>query len=117
MKIYEEIKKEEQETTKGFSDRKLDRYINLCKVLSKILDERVLWTISALSFLAIPLAAHLFGIVSFGPVDVLFMTIAHFLYWKYKGEKETKKLLDDTVPELEMVIDALHEIKEERKNG
>lgn len=117
MKTYEEIKKEEAETTKGFSGKKLSRYIKLCKILSKILDYRVLWTISALFFLAIPLTAHLLGIVSFGPIDALVMTIAHFLYWKYKGEKEAQKLLDDTVPELEMTLQALHEIKEERKNG
>jgi len=72
MKTYEEIKKEELETTKGYSDKRLDRYIRLYKVLDKILDVRVLWTISALVFLAIPLTVHLSGIASFGPV------IAHF---------------------------------------
>ena len=117
MKEYEEIKKEELETTKGYSDKKLDRYIRLYKVLDKILDMRVLWTISALIFLAIPLTVHFLGIVSFGPVEALIITIAHYFYWKYKGEKETRKLLDDTVPELEMTLQALHEIKEERKNG
>ena len=117
MKTYDEIKKEELETTKGYSDKKLGRYIRLYKVLDKILDMRVLWTISALVFLAIPLTVHLSGIVSFGPVEALIITIAHYFYWRYKGEKETKKLLDDTVPELEMTLQALHEIKEERKNG
>lgn len=117
MKTYEEIKKEEIETTKGYSDKKLDRYIRLYKVLDKILDMRVLWAISALVFLSIPLAVHFLGIVSFGAIEALIITIAHYLYWKHKGEKETRKLLDDTVPELEMVLRALHEIKEERKNG
>jgi hypothetical protein len=117
MKTYEEIKKEELETTKGYSDKRLDRYIRLYKVLDSILDMRVLWTISALVFLAIPLTVHLSGIVSFGPVEALVITIAHYFYWRYKGEKETKKLLDDIVPELEMTLQALHEIKEERKNG
>jgi hypothetical protein len=117
MKTYDEIKKEEIETTKGFSDKKLDRYIRLYKVLDKIFDMRVLWAISALIFLAIPLTVHFLGIVSFGPVEALVITIAHYLYWRYKGEKETQKLLDDTVPELEMVIEALYEIREERKNG
>lgn len=117
MKTYEEIKKEEIETTKGYSDKKLDRYIGTYKFLGKILDMRVLWTISALVFLAIPLTVHFLGIVSFGAIEALIITIAHYLYWKYKGEKETRKLLDDTVPELEMALRALHEIKEERKNG
>lgn len=117
MKTYEEIKKEELETTKGYSDKKLDRYIRLYKALDKIFDIRVLWAISALIFLAIPLTVHFLGIVSFGPVEALIITIAHYFYWRYKGEKETKKLLDDTVPELEMTLQALHEIKEERKNG
>jgi len=116
MKTYEEIKKEELETTKGFSDKKLDRYIGTYKFLGKILDMKVLWTISALIFLAIPLTVHFLGIVSFGAIEALIITIAHYLYWKYKGEKETQKLLDDTVPELEMTLHALHEIKEER-NG
>ena len=117
MKTYEEIKKEELEATKGFSDKRLGQYIRLYKLLEKILDMRVLWTISALIFLAIPLTVHFLGIVSFGPVEALVITIAHYLYWKHKGEKETRKLLDDTVPELEMTLRALHEIKEERKNG
>ena len=112
MKSREEIKQEELETTKGFSDKKLDRYIGLYKVLKKIFDMRVLWAISALIFLAIPLTVHFLGIVSFGPVEALVITIAHYLYWRYKGEKETRKLLDDTVPELEMALRALHEIKE-----
>jgi hypothetical protein len=116
MKTYEEIKKEEIETTKGYSEKKLDRYIRIYKVLDKILDMRVLWTISALIFLAIPLTVHLLGIVSFGPIEALVITIAHYFYWRYKGEKETRKLLDDTVPELELTLQALHEIKEDRKN-
>ena len=92
MKTYEEIKKEELEATKGYSDKKLDRYIGTYKLLGKILDMRVLWTISALMFLAIPLTVHFLGIVSFGAIEALVITIAHYLYWKYKGEKEAKKL-------------------------
>lgn len=117
MKEYEEIKKEEEEHTRGFSEKRLGRYIKVYKILGKILDMRVLWTISALIFLAIPLAVHFSGISSFGPIEALVITIAHYLYWKLKGEKETRKLLDDTLPELDMTLRALREIKEERKNG
>jgi len=95
MKEYEEIKKEEEEYTRGFSEKKLDRYIGVYKILDKILDMRVLWAISALIFLAIPLGVHFSGILSFGPIEALVITIAHYLYWKLKGEKETLKLLDD----------------------
>jgi hypothetical protein len=36
------------------------------------------------------------------------------IYWVFAGKKSTQKLINDVVPELEMVIDVLIEIKEER---
>lgn len=117
MKTYEEIKKEEYESTKGFSDRKLNMYIMFCGFLGKILNIKVLWAISVIPIIAIPLTLHILGILSFGFVDALVITIAHFIYWRFRGEKDALNLLDDTLDDFEMTMRALKEIKEERKNG
>lgn len=117
MKTYEEIKKEEYESTKRFSDRKFNMYVRFCGFIGKILNIKVLWTISVIPMLAIPLTLHLLGILSFGVVDAIVITIAHFIYWRFRGEKDALKLLDDTLDDFEMTMRALKEIKEERKNG
>ena len=118
MKTYEEIKKEEFEYTKEFSDKRLRRYLRLCRMLSRIMNIKVLWAISVIPMVAVALLFHLFGgIFSFGVIDALLLTIAHFFYWKIKGEKDSRKLLDEVGPELEMTLIAIEEIIDERNNG
>ena len=40
--------------------------------------------------------------------------ISHMIFWKISGKSATQELIDDVVPELDIVLDVLLEIQEER---
>ena len=116
MKSYEEIKKEELEGTSKYTDRQFNLYFKFFKGLRLIFTEGFFWFLSILTFLGIWSIFHWLG---FFPIDFLTITmfvVSHFIYWILKGKKSTKELIDDVVPELELILKALGEIKEIRKN-
>jgi len=43
--------------------------------------------------------------------------VIHFLYWHFKGRKDVAELINDDIPELELVIKVLDDIRKERENG
>ncbi len=117
MKTYEDIKKEELEYTKEFSDKRLARYQRLCRRLVRIMNINFLWAMSTLPMIGTVAAFHFLAGLGFDAFSALLLTIVHFGYWKIKGEKDARKLLEEAVPELEMTLIAIEEIIEERKNG
>lgn len=116
MKSYQEIKDEELENTKSYSDKKLSRYIKLCKFLAGIMNMRILWCLSIVPFVVINTIFVWIGLFSIDSSTLLFFLFAHLLYWKIYGERETIKFIEDELPELEIVIQVLEDIKKER-NG
>jgi hypothetical protein len=116
MKNREEIKEEEMLVTKDFSDKKLNRYILLCKFLKYIFNEKLFWTISIIPLFLIPFLFHISGVLPITPMIALVFVLVHFLYWHLRGRKDVKIMIDDTIPELNIVIEVLEEIKDER-NG
>jgi len=121
MKSYEEIKKEELKNTNKYSGKELNRYLNFnikaLKGMRFFLNHGVLWTISILTFIAISGIFSWLGFYNFDVIQFLFIVITHFIYWILKGKRDALKLIDDTLPELNITIKVLEKIKEERKNG
>ena len=116
MKSYEEIKKEELLLTKNYSDKKLNRYIKVCKILKWFLNEKFLWILSIIPFSIIPGFFTLLGVFSLNTFTILIFLFGHLIYWNILGSKEANKLIDDSVPELELGIKVLEDIKEMRNN-
>ncbi len=116
MKSYQEIKEEELITTKNFSNKKLDRYIWLCKFLRKILNENFFWTASLVSYTIIPSIFVYLGFFKWEPVTIFLFVLVHFLYWAIKGKKDVRKFIEEDVPELDLSIEVLEDIRKER-NG
>ena len=55
----------------------------------------------------------------FGPDSYLFLLFAHFVYWEFFGRDKYHELFDEChedVIELDLTIQALRELKNERKN-
>ena len=117
MKSYHEIKEEELNVTSKYTDKQFSIYFNFFKILRLFFTEGFLWCISILIFTGI---WSVFYWLDFFPLDLLtaFMfVLSHFLYWVFKGKKSAKELIDDVVPELDLILKSLSEIKEMRKNG
>ena len=117
MKNYDEIKERELETTKDYDVKKIKRYIKMCKMVKLLLSENFFWVMSFIPFTIIP---AIFIALGFFPLDMLtiFMfLIIHFLYWHFKARKDAQKIISDDLPELELVIEVLEDIKKERENG
>ena len=114
MKTYEEIKEETQQTLNGKDSRYIRRYLKLLKVLRSIFSEKVLWVISFIPWLIVPGIIHFAGFLGFTPIDGLFFLITHMLYWRFKGSKDTRELIDGNRPEIEMMIQAVEEIIESK---
>ena len=117
MKSYEEIKKEELEVTTKYSDKQFNLYFKFFKGLRLIFTEGFFWFLSILTFLGIWSIFHWLGFFPLDMTTVVMFFLSHFIYWVFKGKKATKELLEDTTPELDLIIKALSEIKETRKNG
>lgn len=117
MMSYEEIKERELETTKDYDIKKISKYIRICKLIRFFYSENFFWIVSFIPFTIIP---GIFIYLGFFPLDLttIFMFLMiHFLYWHFKGRKEVDKLIGDDLPELELVIEVLEDIKKERENG
>lgn len=116
MKNYEEIKEEESEFTKDYSDKRLNKYIRLCRFIRTMYDERLFWIVSLIPLFVIPAIFHYLGLLPITPLIALVFIASHFLFWQLKGKKEVKIMIDDIMPEINMTIKALEEIREGR-NG
>lgn len=114
MKSYYEIKEEESEVTKDYSEKKLNKYIRICKFIRNMYDERLFWTVSLIPLFVIPMIFHFLGFLPITPIISLIFIASHFLFWQLKGKKEVKKMIDEIMPEINMAIRALEEIREER---
>jgi hypothetical protein len=116
MKNYYEIKEEELEVTEDYSDKKMYRYIWLCKILRKMYSEAFFWIISSLPFFAIPGIFIYLGFFGLDIMTVSLFVLTHFIYWHLSGRKEVIRIIDETVPELDLTIEVLEDIRKER-NG
>jgi len=116
MKNYNEIKNEELIVTKHYSDKKLDRYIWNCMFIRKYLNENFFWIISCIPFIIIPGIFILIGFLELDIITILLFIITHLIFWLLKGKKEAIKIISETLPELELTIEVLEDIKKER-NG
>lgn len=116
MKDYDEIKEEELITTKNYSDKKLNRYISMCKFVKWAYNEKLFWVVSVIPLFAIPLLFHFLGVLPITPITALIFVATHFLYWHFSGRKDVRKMIEEIMPEIDMTIKVLEEIKEER-NG
>ena len=116
MKNYNEIKNEELIVTKHYSDKKLDKYIWNCKFLRKLFGENFFWIVSFIPFIIIPGIFILIGFLELDIITILLFIITHLIFWLLKGKKEAIKIISETLPELELTIEVLEDIKKER-NG
>ena len=117
MKSYLEIKEEELITTEKYSNKKLDMYIWFCKIPEKMLTENFFWVISAIPFILFPSVFIWLGFFELNPMTIFLFTIVHFLFWIIKGRKEALKVINESLPELEILIKVLEDIRKKRNNG
>lgn len=116
MKDYSEIKEEELLVTKDFSDKKLNRYIRLCKFIKRAYNEKLFWVVSVIPLFAIPLLFHFLGVLPITPITALIFVVTHFLYWHFRGKKDVSMMIEEIMPEIDITIEVLEEIRKER-NG
>lgn len=109
MKNYYEIKEEESEKTKNYSDKNLNRYIKTHKFLRGLYSELFFWIISLIPFAIFPLFI--------GPNITIYAIyiVAHFFFWTLWGKKKYHKMCDKDIEELNLTIQVLEDIQKERK--
>lgn len=111
---YQEIKEREIKTTELYTDKSLRIYIKFHLMVKRIFTEKILWVMSWIPFSIIWGVFIWFGMFKLDFLTTFIFLISHMIFWKISGKSATQELIDDVVPELEMVIDVLIEIKEER---
>lgn len=117
MKNYEEIKEEELKLTSEYTDKQFNFYFKSFKILRSFFTETFLWCFSIFIFNGIWSVFYWLGLFPMDLLTAFMFVLSHFLYWVFKGEESAKELIDDVVPELDLILKALSEIKEIRKNG
>jgi len=108
MLNYHEIKEEESEKTKNYSDKSLNRYIKGHKFLRGLYSELFFWIISLIPFFIFPLLI--------GPtlnVYLIYLVI-HFFFWSLWGKKKYHEMCDKDIEELNLTIEVLEDIQKER---
>lgn len=114
---YNEIKEKELITTEKYSIKQLNKYIWFCKLIRKMLSENFFWVISIIPFIIFPLVFIWLGFFELDPMTVFLFTALHFLYWVIKGRKEALKIINESLPEVDITIEVLEDIRKERNNG
>jgi len=109
MKNYNDIKEEELEKTKKYSDKILNRYIKYHKFLRGLYSELFFWIISLIPFAIFPLLI--------GPTLTIYTIylVVHFFFWSLWGKKKYHEMCDEDIEEINLVIQVLEVIQKERK--
>lgn len=109
MKNYHQIKEEESEKTKNYSDKSLNRYIKSRKFLRGFYSELFFWIISLIPFAIFPLLV--------GPTltNYAIYLAAHFFFWSLWGKKKYHEMCDSDIEEINLTIQVLEDIQKERK--
>ena len=115
-KTIDDIRKEELEKTKFYTDKQMKSYIGTYKFISLFFTEGFLWVVSFIPLIIIPLIAVYVGLFEIDAISILLLLLTHFLYWKFYAKKETDILINEVVPELKMMIQVLEEIRKEKFN-
>ena len=108
MLNYHEIKEEESEKTKNYSDKSLNRYIKGYKFLRGLYSELFFWIISLIPFAIFPLLI--------GPtlgVYLIYLVVL-FFFWSLWGKKKYHEMCDKDIEELNLTIEVLEDIQKER---
>ena len=108
MLNYHEIKEEESEKTKNYSDKSLNRYIKGYKFLRGLYSELFFWIISLIPFAIFPLLI--------GPTLNVYLIylVVHFFFWSLWGKKKYNEMCDKYIEELNLTIEVLEDIQKER---
>ena len=108
MLNYHEIKEEESEKTKNYSDKSLNRYIKGYKFLRGLYSELFFWIISLIPFAIFPLLI--------GPTLGVYLIylVVHFFFWSLWGKKKYHEMCDKDIEELNLTIEVLEYIQKER---
>lgn len=108
MANFHEIKEKELQTTKDYTKKKFNRYMITHKVLLQLCQSWFYFVSSFIIFMIYP--------VIFSPDTISFfiVMISHFIYWKLFGEAKHKKDMTILIEELELTIEALKQIKQEK---
>lgn len=108
MLNYHEIKEEESEKTKNYSDKSLNRYIKGYKFLRGLYSELFFWIISLIPFAIFPLLIE-------PTLNVyLIYLVVHFFFWSLWGKKKYHEMCDKDIAELNLTIEVLEDIQKER---
>ena len=109
MSNYNEIKEKESENTKDFSTKQLVMYINAHRVILFFYSNFFCWTFSMGALLLVPL------FLLNNPIGYLITIIFHLISWEFHLKGYIKKNTTEDKNEVIMTIEALKEIKSERK--
>ena len=107
MSNYHQIKEKELKTTEKYSEKKMNRYINLHKILLKLYSKIFFWSISLIPIIVMPI---IFDMTDY---YIIFL-FTHFLFWYFKGDKMYHKDCDGDIEEIKTTIQVLEDIKYEK---
>ena len=109
MSNYNEIKEKESENTKDFSTKQLVMYINAHRVILFFYSNFFCWTFSMGALLLVPL------FLLNNPIGYLITVLFHLISWEFHLKGYIKENATEDKNEVIMTIEALKEIKSERK--
>jgi len=109
MSNFNQIKEKESQKTKDFSSKQLSFYIRIHKIMLFFYTNVFCWTFSMGALLLVP-----YFILN-NPIGYLITVVFHLISWEFHLKGYIKEHATDDKNELIMTIDALKQIRSERK--
>ena len=111
----EERIEKEYKSVQGYTEKELIRYEKFMRFVGRRLTNKKLWWV--LSWIPYGLIWGLLtyaGAFKFELITLLTLVISHSIYWYYAGDKSTQKLVDELQEDVDISLEIIEKVKEER---
>ena len=105
----------EYDSIKKLSESELKRYENFFKWGEKhILSVNLWWVISWIPYILIWGLFIIVGAFKLDIITLLTLVICHSIYWFFSGKKSTEKLVNELQEDIQISLEVIDKVKEER---
>lgn len=111
----EERIEKEYNSLQKYNDKDFIRYEKFMRFVGRRLTNKNLWWI--LSWIPYGLVWGLFiyvGAFKFELITLITLVVSHSIYWYFAGDKATQKLVDELQEDVDISLELIEKVKEER---
>ncbi len=111
----EERIEKEYKSLQEYSEKDFIRYEKFMRFVGKRLTNKKLWwVLSWIPYIIIWGLLTYAGAFKFELITLFLLVVSHSIYWFFAGDKSTQKLVDDLQEDVDISLEIIEKVKEER---